>query len=598
MPGWKTAVSLIAASVTLMGLSAPASARARADMEERPCPVAVPEGTTCGYLLVPERRDAYQSDTIKVGYAIRKAASPAGEPVVFMSGGPGSASIPLTELITSIAPDRDVVVIEQRGGRWSEPRLECPEIVDGILKDLAPPTTVTASPSPGPMPVTATPAPAPNGAMGLAARTCKARLTVDLRGYRTQEIAADVVELRRSLGYDKWTLFGVSYSTRAMLLAAAMDPDGAKSLVLDSYLPERSQWYDEAPAALRATLDRLGVTARFDLAVRNINADPVTLATRDPLTRRRVMVRLTGDDVATLLAESFADPEALPILPALVEGLARGHTDLLQPLVDGVGGALTSHEWGLYYAVQCQDETPANTFADRRLFTADNDATVCAEWRLPPSGEEGAITQAPVLILAGQYDPTTPSAAASRATENLPGARFQEFAGVGHGVFLGSECGRRTITAFLADPAAPAPCDAAAPPRAMIDPASVHFTGAAYTAVGAPWVLAPLGAFALLSLLQIAGGALTVRRDGLLTLLAGIIGAVFCAIVAWSVLSVDDEVAFAVGIPPIIFWTSALAVVSTALSVVAAFRERAPGVLILPAATGLVFTAWLVGWVL
>ncbi|TKK85633.1 alpha/beta hydrolase [Herbidospora galbida] len=598
MPGWKTAVSLIAASVTLMGLSAPASARARADMEERPCPVAVPEGTTCGYLLVPERRDAYQSDTIKVGYAIRKAASPVGEPVVFMSGGPGSASIPLTEMITSIAPDRDVVVIEQRGGRWSEPRLECPEIVDGVLRDLAPPTAVTVTPSPSPGPITATPAPAPNGAMGLAARTCKARLTVDLRGYRTQEIAADVVELRRSLGYDKWTLFGVSYSTRAMLLAAAMDPEGAKSLVLDSYLPERSQWYDQAMAALRSTLNGLGVTDRFDLAVKNINAAPVTLATRDPLTRRRVMVRLTGDDVATLLAESFADPEALPILPALVDGLAGGHTDLLQPLVDGAGGSLTSHEWGLYYAVQCQDEAPANTFADRRLFTADNDATVCAEWRLPPSGEEGALTQAPVLILAGQYDPTTPSAAASQATENLPGARFQEFAGVGHGVFLSSECGRRTISAFLADPAAPAPCDAAVAPRAMIDPGSVHFTGAAYTAAGAPWVLAPLGAFALLSLFQLAGGALTVRRDGLLTLLAGITGVVFCAIATWSVLAVDDEVAFAVGIPPIIFWTSPLAVVSAGLSVVAAFRERAPGVLILPAATGLVFAAWLVGWVL
>ncbi len=72
MPGWKTAVSLIAASVTLMGLSAPALAGARESgavegLEEHPCPVPVPANTTCGYLLVPERRDAYQSDTDQGG---------------------------------------------------------------------------------------------------------------------------------------------------------------------------------------------------------------------------------------------------------------------------------------------------------------------------------------------------------------------------------------------------------------------------------------------------------------------------------------------------------------------------------------------------
>ncbi|GAB1821798.1 alpha/beta fold hydrolase [Herbidospora sp. RD11066] len=579
MPGWKTAVSLFAASVMLMGLSAPAQAQARASVEEHACPAPVPADTTCGYLLVPERRDAYQSDTIRVGFAVRRVDAPKGDPVVFTNGGPGASSIQLTQTIAEIAPDRDVVVMEQRGGAFSEPRLECPEIVAGALKELA-----AAGPS--------------KGDMALAARACRARLTADLRGYRTQEIAADVVELRRTLGYEKWSLFGVGYSTRTMLLAAAMDPEGATSVVLDSYLPESYAAYDEAPAALRAMLERLGVADRYDLMVKNLNAEPVSLATRDPLTRKRIEVTLTGDDVATLLAGSVSDPEVLPILPALVDGLASGHTDLLSPLVDAAAATMTGREWGLYYAVQCQDEWPTNLFTSKALFTTFNDATTCAEWRLPASGEEGALTQAPVLVLAGQYDPAIPAATVRTATEKLPAARFQEFAGVGYGVFQVSDCGRRTIGAFLADPGAPAPCDAAQAPRALVEPGDVHLTPAAYTATGFPWALAPLGAFALLSLFQVAGGAITIRRGGLLTLLAGVAGTLFCAVAAWSVSMVSDPVAFTVGIPPIIFWASVLVVVSACLSVVAVFRDDAPGVLILPTATGLIFTAWLVGWVL
>ncbi|MBX6382772.1 MAG: hypothetical protein IRZ07_07315, partial [Microbispora sp.] len=52
----------------------PAGASAGPSVEEHPCPVSVPSGTTCGYLLVPERRDVPNSRTIKVGYAVHHAS--------------------------------------------------------------------------------------------------------------------------------------------------------------------------------------------------------------------------------------------------------------------------------------------------------------------------------------------------------------------------------------------------------------------------------------------------------------------------------------------------------------------------------------------
>ena len=66
------------------------------------------------------------------------------------------------------------------------------------------------------------------------------------------------------LGDSAWNLFGVSYSTRVMLDAAAADPQGVRSVVLDSFLPEQVGWYDDFDANLVATMARLGVRDRFE----------------------------------------------------------------------------------------------------------------------------------------------------------------------------------------------------------------------------------------------------------------------------------------------------------------------------------------------
>ncbi|WP_327046864.1 alpha/beta hydrolase [Microbispora sp. NBC_01189] len=669
-----------------------------APVEERPCPVTVPAGTTCGYLLVPERRDVPNSRTIKVGYAVHRAGGEApgqargqatvqapgqapgqagaqdADPVVYMSGGPGSASLPLTGLLTRMLPGRDVVVLEQRGGRYSEPRLSCPEIVEGIVDTLR---------TPGPT-VDET------AAVVRRAGACQSRLEsehVDLRGYRTAEIAADIVDLRAALGYRRWYLFGVSYSTRPMLRAAALDPEGSRGVVLDSLLPPRARWYDESPGSLMATMAKLGLTTRFDAAVAALNAHPAAYDTRDPLTRKRLTVWLNGDDVATLLAEALHETDVIPIVPALVDGLAGGRTELLQPLVDQAGDGLTSHEWGLYYAVQCQDETPGNSFpgsARPRLFTGVVDAAVCGAWGLPASrtepdaltpdpavtavgadatiagrsavadtrtrGTTGARTTGdtatanattanaaaratatrdaatrdaatrgraagstttggravaasgvPILALGGRYDPTTPPEAAREAVSAVPGARFTEFDGVGHGVFLSSECGRRTIAAFLADPAsATRPCDPGAAPYPMVRPGDLLLTSSVYRMLRSPVPLAIPAAFLLVAAVQLLVGLVSLlrRRGGGLSALAGLAGVVLGALSALSLSAVADPVALSIGVPPALAWLGLLAVVCTVLSVIEAFRLTAGAARIVPALTGMAFVAWLYGWLL
>ncbi|WP_169980058.1 alpha/beta fold hydrolase [Microbispora sp. H10836] len=602
-----------------------ATGAAEPSVEERPCPVAVPSGTTCGYLLVPERRDVPNSRTIKVGYAVHRAPEASGQPadpVVYMSGGPGSASLQLTGFLTQMLPGRDVVVLEQRGGRYSEPRLSCPEIARGIVDTLR-------GPGPGA---------AENVPLARQALACQSRLEaeqVDLRGYRTTEIAADVVDLRAALGYPGWHLFGVSYSTRPMLLAAARDPEGTRGVVLDSLLPARAHWYDEASAALSATMTKLGIAARFDAMVKALNARPATYETRDPLTRERLTVRLNGDDVATILAEALHETDVIPIVPALVDGLAAGRTELLQPLVDAAGDGLTSHEWGLYYAVQCQDEVPDNTFPESRsprLFTGVVDAAVCDAWGLPAAraeadaltpgatatlasagGETGGTatgstegmaagsTAPPILVLGGGYDPTTPPEAAREAVSAVPGARFAGFAGTGHAVFLSNGCARRTIAAFLDDPAATArACDPGAAPHALVRPGDLALTSSVYRLLRSPIPLAVPAAFLLVSVVQLLAALVSLirRRGGGLSALAGLAGVALCGLSALSLSAMEDWTALAIGVPHALAWYGLLALVSTGLSIVEAFRLNAAAARIVPALTGLALIAWLYGWLL
>ncbi|MBE3014209.1 alpha/beta fold hydrolase [Microbispora sp. NEAU-D428] len=601
-----------------------AAEAAEGSVEEHPCTVAVPSGTTCGYLLAPERRDVPNSRTIKVGYAVHRAPAQAGgqaaDPVVYMSGGPGSGSLQLTGFLSQMFPDRDVVVLEQRGGRYSEPRLSCPEIVRGVVDTLRTPGPASAETAP----------------LTRQALACQSRLDgehVDLRGYRTAEIAADVVDLRTALGYPRWYLFGVSYSTRPMLLAAARDPQGTRGVVLDSLLPAGSRWYDKSSAALSATMTKLGIAARFDAMVKALNAHPAAYETRDPLTRKRLTVQLNGDDVATILGEALHETDVIPIVPALVDGLASGRTELLQPLVDAAGDGLTSHEWGLYYAVQCQDEAPYNSFPDSRgprLFTGVVDAAVCDAWGLPaaradadlltphasvtPASSEGASPDAaspdaaspegaapPILVLGGQYDPTTPPETARQAVSAVPGARFAEFAGTGHAVFLSSGCGRQMIAAFLDDPAATArSCDPGAAPYPVVRPGDLLLTSSVYRLSRSPIPLAVPAVFLLVSAVQLVAGLVSLvrRRGGGLSALAGLAGVALGALSALSLSGIQDWTTLAIGVPHALAWYGLLALVSTGLSIVEAFRLNAAAAKIVPALTGLAFLAWLYGWLL
>ncbi|MEV0613135.1 alpha/beta fold hydrolase [Nonomuraea sp. NPDC050404] len=543
------------------------------------CPVPMPERTNCGFLEVPERRDAPERK-IEVGYAVHvsTSANRKPDPIVYMSGGPGSASMQLTGFLSQMFPDRDVVAIEQRGSRYSRPVLSCPETAQAMLGQLRQPPADIAD----------------------AANRCRERLReqgVDLRGYNTKEITADVIALREKLGYASWNLFGVSYSTRVMMDVAAADPGGVRSVVLDSYLPQSVTWYDDADRNLSDTMAGMGVKEPFEAMVARLNRTPARVPTTDPLLGREFTALMSGDDVAAVLMEGLQDAQLSEVTPTLVRALATGHDELLRPLADAVGQGLVSHEFGLYHAVQCQDEVPFNTFTPKsRFFTVNGDKAVCDAWRLPqatpvpaesapvPTGAESApvptsaesapvraATKAPVYVIGGEKDPTTPPRTAEPAARVIPGARFERFPRAAHAVFLFDACARERIAEFVGDPAATFAKPCSHPPARGVG--ALHVTGRPYQISLSPWLAAPFALFALVCLFQLVRGALKGRS---LAAFGGLAGVAFCGLITESVYTLvsTNETALAVGVPALAEPYTWIAVASAVLTAAALLYDR------------------------
>jgi hypothetical protein len=104
------------------------------------CAVAVPQDgkTKCGYLVVHENQRTKQGKTIRLPFAIMKSDSPTplADPILYTGGGPGSSSIGMVNNRGYIPylKNRDFIVFEQRGTRYAQPNLECPEVNEHALR--------------------------------------------------------------------------------------------------------------------------------------------------------------------------------------------------------------------------------------------------------------------------------------------------------------------------------------------------------------------------------------------------------------------------------------------------------------------------------
>lgn len=444
--------------------------------ESSECAFPVPGGynTECGYLIVPENRTRPDSGLIQLHVAVFRSRSdnPANDPVVHLAGGPGSSSLSVAGYILgqgmdAILEQRDLILFDQRGTGYSQPRLDCPE------REALTPTLLEGSLS----------TENEGEAIVEALRECRERLSsqgVDLSAYTSAASAADVNDLRRALGYTQINLYGVSYGTRLGLTVMRDFPQAVRSAVLDSAYPPQVNLYTSlAPNAERA-FNQLFAGCAADPACRStypdlqatfynlvdaLNASPHEVS----LTANGVAhsIQVDGDLMMDVLFVGLYTPQVTAWMPRMIFDLRQGETGLLRErlrLYFDPAPAL-----GMQMAVQCNEEIPFSLPEEAIILAEGVQPQIaaffpksvqplflaCEDWNAtPPEPRENqpVASDVPALVLAGEYDPITPPNWGRMAVETLSNAYFYEFSGNGHWVTRSSSCARQMAFEFWEQP--------------------------------------------------------------------------------------------------------------------------------------------------
>jgi pimeloyl-ACP methyl ester carboxylesterase len=401
-----------------------------------------------GYLEVPEDRTSPGNRLIRLPVYIFKSRStnPFPDPIVYTVGGPGLStmtSAPFMEYYKYL-DDRDFILIEQRGTKYAQPHLGCPEWADAVYKVNLPGFNENEA----------------ELLLQEAAKKCRTRLTddgINLDKYNTVEIAADIEDLRIALGIDHYNLLTISYSTKIAQVLMRDYPDHIRSVVMDSPLPLEVQYDEESNRNIMDGITRVlddclqdkdckrafpDIKNKFFTYLQRLNVYPERINVIHPEKGTEEKFLLKGKDMLAIVTES---PDAE--LPYEINKVLDGDMTSLVSILEGLLTGPTSGDgFGMRLSVWCSEESPFNdneVLENERnkyapilgnhpeLFSEE----VCDIWgvKKAKSKENKAIvSDIPTLLISGSYDSTTPSRWAASMKARLNKSHHLSFPGWSH----------------------------------------------------------------------------------------------------------------------------------------------------------------------
>ncbi len=419
--------------------------------------------STCGTYTVYENRAARSGRTIELRFILIKAEHPSNRVIAWNPGGPGASSTAAADAIadggfprelTALRDRYDVLLLDNRGTGKSAPQLcdftpaDRPEL---YFMRLWPDALV---------------------------RSCRARLarTANLSVYTTSIAADDLDDLRAALGYPQLVLDGGSYGTRFYLDYARRHPASVESIVLDGVVPpglliiplQDARGAQDAMTRVIAECraDRAcnahfpALRPRFAALVRRFDHGPLRVPLDDATSKRVRLVRLSKEVFADRLRQLLYRPETAAYAPFIIDRAYLGDYAPLATMVERVTQGLAQElAEGLNLSVTCAEDIPFITESDVAHTSANSfegdlrvraQQRACRIWNVKPaptSFVEPVRTDAPILMISGTDDPTSPPAFAQAALRYLPNARILLIRNAGHGTE--TLCGDRLIVEFI-----------------------------------------------------------------------------------------------------------------------------------------------------
>jgi len=366
--------------------------------------------------------------------------------------------------------DRDLILMDQRGTKYSQPVLTCPEVDRFSAQNVS--TPLDAS-------VTRT------GLVAVVLK-CRRRLAakgIDLSAYNTTENAADFADLRVALGIPQWNVYGVSYGTDLALTYMRQHPEGVRSVTLDSVAPPSAVtlpafWPNAREGFGALFADHRGLERRFTAQVRKLEARPVIASGSSATATKPTKVALDGGALVNwLVAQALVpSPAAYRQVPGKLRALAAGKADAI------ASDRLTSYVmppnfvgYGLVFGAVCSEWVPYASASQilavgRRTFPAYPRTVLaqapqffymndeCKAWNVPrgPAAQRDVTSSTiPTLTVSGGYDPIAPASWARLAAQTLSPVTSIVIPKTGHEVIVKSPCAQQVLQSFLATPATP-----------------------------------------------------------------------------------------------------------------------------------------------
>jgi pimeloyl-ACP methyl ester carboxylesterase len=396
-------------------------------VHEKACASTFPGLTTeCGTVTVFEDRASAKGRTLEINFAVaRTGAQRSPEALTYLAGGPGEGAVggvgAAAGWLKPVRDTMDVLFVDQRGSGESNP-LRCQS--DAATN--------------------------PASAFGhvfdpMVFARCRTELKTkaDLTKYTTDLAAADLDDVRAALGYERLSIYGVSYGTRMAQAYMRRFPTHTRSVVIDGVGPVDVNLPLSYAASAQQSLERVfaavsvpDVSKEFDSLLRRLDAGPIeaTVVARD---RTPAKVRMSRGDFAYAVRGLLYGANAVRALPEMIaHAAASGNLDAFaqayyqrdiameRAIADGLHLSVLCAE-DVPFATDAEINTATNgTFIGRYLF--DEYRNACKAWpRAAIAGDARTpvTTRVPTLLISGYFDPVTPPEFAERVARSLPIAK-------------------------------------------------------------------------------------------------------------------------------------------------------------------------------
>lgn len=427
---------------------------------------------TFGYLEVLENRNKSTGNTIQLPVYIFKSRNPnlQKDPIIYTVGGPGATTMPSAQYMNyyQYLDDRDFILVEQRGTQFAKPSLDCPAWSEAIYLSNLPDFDNAKR----------------ERLFEDAASQCKKALIekgIDLNGYTTNEIAADIEDLRKVLHIKSYNLLTISYSTKIAQVLLRDYPEAIRSVVMDSPLPLEVNYDEESVANLLEVAHTLlsdcesdtdcntafpNLKNRFLEYLKEKTKNPLIVEVKNPTNGKLKTFYLKGEDLITVFTAS-----SIPNIPFEIEKLLNNDLSSVKEQLSDLfekPDTFNGYGLGMRLSVWCAEEYPFNSQERINIETNNYPETkglspavfeeeICTIWGVKKVNQiENKPIQSdkPILLISGSYDNETPVKWATAMKNNLPNSRHLIFEGWTHTPTTnwGNPCAMQAANEFFNNP--------------------------------------------------------------------------------------------------------------------------------------------------